>query len=141
MKRVRGAAFLTKRADPGSDGSYLTLDALRETLKTPAWSEIGEEDSRLCKLLSSRVFKNEKGLIDVNSLILFGIHHCAGDIESKSTALYGVFQDGGQSQHKNMSASDKDIKPNMNKFITLCTTEIAQLMFEVDQTEPSETQG
>ena len=97
IKRVKGASYLTKRGDPSSDGSYVTLQSLRETFLTEAWDEIRNEDSRLCKLLNSTVFKHEtKEHIDINSLVLFGIHHCAGGVEDKSTAMYGVFQEGGE---------------------------------------------
>ena len=92
-------------------------------------------------MINSSIFKNEKGEIDANSLILFGFLNCEGDVEYKSNALYGVLQDGGESSHAYLSASDKDIIPNFTKLIKLCTTELAQLMFEVDHVAPSEIQG
>ena len=92
-------------------------------------------------MINSSIFKNEKGEIDVNSLILFGFLNCAGDVQHKSHALYGILQEGGESQHTQISASDKDIIPTMTKLIKLCTSELAQLMFEVDHVAPSEVQG
>ena len=91
--------------------------------------------------MTSNIFKNEKGEIQVNALILFGFLNCAGNVQLKSTALYSVLQEGGEAQHAYISASDKDIVPVMNKLIKLCTSELAQLMLEVDHVAPSEVQG
>ena len=81
---------MTKKAKPGSDGKVVTLDALRETLVTPAWDELKKEDSRITKVIKSSVFENEKGEISVDYLILFGFLNCPGDIDEKSTALYEI---------------------------------------------------
>ena len=90
MKRVRGAAKLTKKAKPGTDGKVVTMDALRETLVTPAWDELKSEDSRITKVIKSSVFENDKGEISADYLILFGFLNCAGNIDEKSAALYEV---------------------------------------------------
>ena len=46
-------------------------------------------------MFKSDVFKNRKGDILADSLILFGVLNCAGDPNAKSEALYGVLQEGG----------------------------------------------
>ena len=93
-KRVRGAAFKHK-TEGGGDGSTVTLEALRDTFRTSAWSDIHADDSRITKLISSNVFKNRKGQILADSLILFGVLNCGGDAKCKGEALYGVLQEGG----------------------------------------------
>ena len=141
IKRVKGASFIAKRAKPGSDGTTVTLTSLRQTFLSPAWEDLQMDDSRITKLISSSVFQNARGEIDANSLILFAFLNCAGDLKYKSQALYSVLQEGGESQHTHISASDKDIVPTFTKLIKLCTTELAQLMFEVDRVTQSELQG
>ena len=141
IKRVKGASFIAKRAKPGSDGTTVTLTSLRQTFLSPAWEDLQTDDSRITKVINSSIFKNEKGEIDANKLILFGFLNCAGDFKHKSVALYGILQEGGESQHTFLSASDKDIVPTITKLIKLCTSELAQLMFEVDRVAPSEVQG
>ena len=67
-RRVRNAARLTAgkqllekgsmAQDDDNFGVYntTTLDDLRKTLTTEAWSEINKDDSRLTKLLTNDVF-------------------------------------------------------------------------------------
>ena len=45
-KRVRGAAFKHK-AEGGGDGSTVTLETLRDTFRTQAWSDLHADDSRI----------------------------------------------------------------------------------------------
>ena len=54
--------------------------------------------------MSSSVFKNRKGEILADSLILFGFLNCPGDPDHKSEALYGVLQEGGVAKQPYMSA-------------------------------------
>ena len=89
-KRVRAAAAANKERGQG-DGTTVTVEALRETFKTPAWSEIKQDDSRLVKLLKSPVFQNKKGAINVDYLLIFGFLNCPGDVATKSDVLYNLF--------------------------------------------------
>ena len=90
-RRVRRAAANDLEAKKG-DGKTVTVESLRQTFKTPAWNDINNNDSSLCKLLNSSVFKHKKGKdkIWADWLILFGVLHCAGDAKAKSEALYSV---------------------------------------------------
>ena len=56
-KRVRIAAERTSQ----SDGSSVTIETLRETFLTPAWSELREDDSRITRLITSKVFSHKNG--------------------------------------------------------------------------------
>ena len=141
VKRIRGAAKLTKKEKPGSDGKIVSLEALRETLNTPAWVDLKYEDSRITKLIKSSVFENEKGEISAEYLILFGFLHCPGDVDLKSSALYEILQEGGQASHPFISAMDKDMIPTFNKLFQLCTSDLIQLMKEVDGVCPEEASG
>ena len=134
-KRVRGAAFKHK-IEGGGDGSTVTLDTLRDTFRTPAWTDIELDDSRITKLISSNVFKNKNGQILADSLILFGVLNCGGDAKCKSEALYGVLQEGGVAKSQFISANDKDIMPAINKLVQLCTMDLVTLMQEVDEIHP-----
>ena len=131
--KVREAANLDQIYDRG-DGTTVTLTSLRETLDTAAWAELRKDDSRVTKLITSRVFTEDKDSdkISVTSLLVFGFLHCAGSVTLKSEVLYELFQDGGPSVHSELSANDKDIKPIIYKLIRLCTIELVQLMKEVD---------
>lgn len=130
-KRVQAAAAKDKRENKG-DGSTVTLEALRAVFTSEAWAELKQDDSRITKLIKSPVFRNTKGLIDANWLILFGFLNCPGDIEYKSEALYSVMQEGGHNKQPYLSAKDKDISPVLTKLVHLCTLELIQLMQEVD---------
>ena len=52
VKRVRIAA---EKSSMG-DGKTVTIEALRETFLTPAWADIKQDDSRITRLIKSRVF-------------------------------------------------------------------------------------
>ena len=83
---------------------------------------------------SNKQFGGEKILTD--KLVLFGILHCPGSGEEKANVLYSVFQDGGVDKQKWVSATDKDILPNLSKLIKLVSSDLAQLMEEVDEEHP-----
>ena len=82
--------------------------------------------------MNSMVFANKAGYTDVDSLILFGILHCAGSPKDKTEVLYGVLQDGGQEKHKHITAGDKDMVPTLTKLILSSTVHVIQLMQELD---------
>ena len=122
-----------KNVREAADGSVtVTLEALRRVFKTPAWSELQQDESRITKLITSSVFQNKDGAIVADYLILFGFLNCAGDVIHKSFVLYTIFQAGGFDKQALLSASDKDILPAIRKLIGLCTHELAALMKEVD---------
>ena len=64
---------------------------MRTTLTTKAWCEIKDDDSKICKLLTHRVFEKSEGVIDANALISFALYHCAGSSKDKAAVLYGIF--------------------------------------------------
>ena len=68
----------------------MTLESLRDVFISPAWKEIHNDDSKICKLINSPVFKDKRGMIDANYLILFAILNCAGNVEYKSEVFYEV---------------------------------------------------
>ena len=114
---------------------------MREALCTPAWDDLKKENSRITTLIKSSVFENENGEISVNYLLLFGFLHCHGEIDDRSNVLYEVLQDGGPDTHKCLSAQDKDMVPAFNKLFKLATSDLAQLMKEVDGIEPTDFDG
>ena len=68
--------------EDGKALGYCTIESLAEVLTTPAWKEIRNRDSDLCKLILSPAFKNPKkkhteDQIDKEALILFALLHCA----------------------------------------------------------------
>ena len=90
-RRVWRAAANDLEAKKG-DCKTVTVKSFRQKFQTQAWNDINNDDSSLCKLLNSSVFKHKKGKdkIWADWLILFGVLHCAGDAEAKSEALYIV---------------------------------------------------
>jgi len=88
-KRVRSAADRLKMEKKGN-GNTVTLEALRAIFTTAAWADLKTEDSRICKLLSSDVFKAKSGGIDVDTLLLFAFLNCSGDVRHKSQVLFCV---------------------------------------------------
>ena len=126
-KKIRAAAAQDKASGKGN-GTIVTIESLRQVFKTPAWAELELDDSKITKLIKSPVFRNEKGKIDANYLILFGFLHCAGDISHKSEVLYEVLQEGGKIQQPYISNTDKDISMVVTKLVNLCTVELIQLM-------------
>ena len=70
-------AFVKRVRKVEKDGG-VTLDDLRTTLTTPAWADIKDDQSKICKVLKHSVFEKEAGIIDVNALICFALYHCAG---------------------------------------------------------------
>ena len=141
VKRIRGAAQLTKKIKPRGNGKIVTIEALREALCTPAWEDLKKENSRITKLIKSSVFENENGEISVDYLLLFGFLNCPGEIDDKSNVLYEILQEGGPDTHKCLSAQDKDMVPTFNKLFKLASSELVQLMKEVDGVEPTEVEG
>ena len=108
-KRVRQAAEECKQNGTGN-GSNVTIEALRNVFKTPAWADLSKEDSRISRLIKHAVFSNDKGkTIDANSLILFAILNSPGSAIHKSEVFFSVLQDGGAEIHKFLTAQDKDI--------------------------------
>ena len=132
-KRVRAAASALELEKKG-DGSTVTIEALRKVFKTPAWADINKEaeESRITKLIQSKVFRAKNGGIDADKLILFGFLNCPGDVRHKSQVLYGVMQEGGVEKQQFLSAGDKDIQPTIQLLMSLCTIDLVKLMAEVD---------
>lgn len=89
-KRVWKAAAAYKENGKGN-GDTVSVEELRKVFTTDAWFDLSNPTSRISKLINSDVFKNKKGEIVANHLVLFGFINCPGDVAHKSEALYGVF--------------------------------------------------
>ena len=65
------------------------------------------DDRILCHALQSEYFedKKNKGEINVNSLLLWGLVNCGGDYHMKARVFYDILQDSLQDT---ISANDKD---------------------------------
>ena len=101
MKRVRSV----------EDDNGVTLDDLRTALTvSPAWADIKDNQSRICRVLKHPVFEKQPGtgIIDVSALICFALYHCQGSSTAKATAFYEVFQDGGVAKQKSIGAFDNE---------------------------------
>ena len=71
---------------------FVTIEALRKELTTPAWKPLEDKTSKLSLILHSKAFKNiEKGQseeqIDVVYLICMGLLHCKQEKKSQEKAL------------------------------------------------------
>jgi cAMP phosphodiesterase len=106
---VREAAEECQQKGTGN-GSNVTIEALRNVFKTPAWADLTKDDSRITRLLKHAVFSNDKGkTINANNLILFAILNSPGSATHKSEVFFSVLQDGGFEKQKFLTANDKDI--------------------------------
>ena len=114
-----------------------TLDNLRKTLDTPAWSDLKKDESEITRVFTHDLFLDgPSGSIDIEKLITFGIFHCAGDVKAKTTALYGVFQYGGSDRQEFLAANDKDITPVIENMMKFVTVDVARLMKDVQGNHP-----
>ena len=116
----------------------VTLDDLRNALTTPAWKELKDDDSKICKVLKHPVFETEEGsgIIDVNALLSFAMFHCAGSGTDKATVFYGIFQDGGVEKQPFISANDKDFPDGFDKHLKLTTLDLISMMIDIEGVEP-----
>ena len=91
--KVHEAAALDSISGERTDGTTVTLGSLRKTLDTAAWDELQKDDSRVTKLITSSIFKEDQDSdkISVTSLLVFGFLHCAGSVALKSDLLYELF--------------------------------------------------
>ena len=65
----------------GTEEGFVTIDSLAVHLYTPAWKDIKQNDSNICKVLNSDAFKDPvKGQraeqIDIRYLLMFALLHC-----------------------------------------------------------------
>ena len=60
--------------------------------------------------------------------MLFGLLHCVDNKKplAKAHGLYDILQDGGMAVHANISAADKDMKPNFKKLCQFVTTHVIE---------------
>ena len=93
-KRVRAAAESLKEEGNG-DGTFVTIEALRQQFKTSAWADLKKDDSRITKLLKHAVFADENGNISVDKIILFAVLNSAGNPLNRSEVFYIILQEGG----------------------------------------------
>ena len=111
---------------------FITREALREAIPTPAWEPLEKKDSVLSKVLLSDAFKTAKmesgsEEIDVKHFLAFSLLHCVGSSYDKARALFCILQDGGFKQHDMITANDKDLYPLFDKMCYFVTKDIIRL--------------
>lgn len=75
-----------------------------------------------------------RGQISVTTLIMFGLLHCADNKNNpvaKAEALYELLNEGGLAKFDQISAQDKDFKPNFERIAALVTSELFELAVSV----------
>ena len=114
----------------GTEEGFVTIDSLANHLYTPAWKDIRQPGSNLCKVLNNDAFKDPvKGQraeqIDIKYLLMFALYHCRDidSLENKCVGLYEILNDS-MDKHTQISASDKDMKPAWMKMCAFATTEL-----------------
>ena len=144
FQRILLSNFLKKLDNAlkvSGDGSYVTIDALKEEFKTDAWKPLKQPDSMLVKMLKHPFFKDSKenhtaDQISVDYLKLFACFHCSAKPRDKAVALYEILQDGGLEAHTFISAGDKDLEPIFLKLCAMASWEFFELAYQyggVDQ--------
>jgi hypothetical protein len=104
-----------------SGKSSVSLPQLKYAFKDDSkWKDLQNDDSLLVTILKSDFFEDEKnkGEINVQSLLLWGMILCAGDNNMKSRVFYDILQDSLQ---ETISAADKDFKESFFKLLDLST--------------------
>ena len=96
------------------------MDQLRYAFKDDKnWKDLNDDNSLLVTILKSEFFEDsEKGLINLQALILWALLLCGGDNSLKARVYYDVLQDNLQ---ETISAGDKDFPGNFDKLIQLAT--------------------
>jgi len=112
----------------GGEG-YVTLDAMTKCFTSPAWAQLTQNDSKLCKVLLSDALKDHNKAqspdqIDSTWLLCYGVILCAGTPKEKAEVFYGILQDGGLAAHTFISAADKDLPPTFEKMCLLATVHL-----------------
>ena len=84
------------------------------------WADLLDENSLLVEILKSEFFEDEDtpGELSLQSLLLWGVLLCAGDLHLKARVFYDILQDSLQDS---ISASDKDFPESFSKLISLAT--------------------
>ena len=59
-----------------------------------------------------------------------GLMHCQGKPQEKAEELYNVLQEGGLAAHTFITSSDKDLPPIFEKFCSLTTIDLFEIMEE-----------
>ena len=119
------------------DEGYVTLQALRNELKTGAWKDLENPASKLGKTLLSKAFKDEKkgtkdDQIDAEMLKLYGLLNCSGKPIDKTNAFYCILQEGGFERHEQISAGDKDFEPVFTKICEFVSKDVMDLASRLD---------
>ena len=118
----------------------VTLATLSEFFDSPAWEPLKDSNSVLSKLLLHSRFHEEDGTpadhVDSDILKCFGLFHNQGKDYDKAVALYNILQEGGLSQHEQITATDKDFKPNFIRLASLATKDIFKLAHELGSDVP-----
>ena len=132
-RRARAAAAELERLGEG-DGSFVTIEALRKTFRTPAWSSIRKDDSRITRLLTHSVFSDENGNISVTKIVLFAVLNAGGNVKDRSEVLFSVFKDRGE---RHLTHSDRDIVPTLGQLIRFVTIDLIALIHDIDGGNPN----
>ena len=114
---------------------YVTLDQLTKVFTSPAWAQLTQNDSKLCKVLLHDALKDANKAqgpdqIDATWLMCYGVILCSGTPKEKAEVFYGILQDGGLAAHSFISAADKDLPPAFEKMCLLSTVHLFEFARE-----------
>lgn len=132
--------IVRQAAKTSDDRESVNIVALRQRLYSPAWEDINDDSSILCKLLRYQdVFKaneEEEDVFSVKKLICFALLHCQGKFKHKADELLNLLQDGNAIMLEHISANDKDYK---EIFKILCAQASYQGFSMLEEFDPSHT--
>ena len=119
------------------DQGYVTIEALKAELNTPAWDDLNMPESELHKFLCTEIFLDSSkghviGQLDYDLMRIFGILHCRGTIKQKAQYFYEILQAGGVEKQASIAASDKDFKPNFEKICALSVWDLFDANTEIE---------
>ena len=97
---------------------------MRTHFITAAWGGLGDENSRLRKVLAHPSLTHEDGEIDFKSLMVLGLMLCHASDKERAQFLFGLLQDGGIHNHSRISAGDKDMEPIFRQMCGFSTCEM-----------------
>lgn len=119
------------RWETGEEG-VVSHSALVHNFRTPAWKDLGNKDSTLCKFLAKHVPAEDRssGKYSFVGLLLLGILHCRDNKKNgreKAIALYDCLQEGGPEVHPQIAASDKDWVTVTDQLFTLASISVLKV--------------
>lgn len=107
---------------------WVTIDALCKVFQTPAWAQLTQNDSKLCKVLLSEAFKEPskhlENQISEKFLMSYGLILCQGKPQEKAKVFFGILQEGGVDKHTFIAAEDQDLPEVFQKICMLATVHL-----------------